>query len=90
MSETSPAKECFGLLHASELFRCEQLLVGQSLHLFEDGDDFVAEVGLFVGEFVAIIDRAIDELEQRGSLKDLSAGEQAALLSHTATVGRVR
>lgn len=41
-------------------------------------------------QLIAIIDRAIDELEQRGTLKDLSAGEQAALLSHTATVGRVR
>jgi hypothetical protein len=39
---------------------------------------------------LAVLDRAIEEIEERGSLSALSAEEQAAILSHTATVGRVR
>jgi uncharacterized protein YegL len=36
---------------------------------------------------LGVIDKAIAELEERGSLKALSAAEHAALLSHTCTVG---
>ena len=36
---------------------------------------------------LGVIDKAIAELEERGSLDKLSAAEHAALLSHTCTAG---
>jgi hypothetical protein len=41
-------------------------------------------------QILETLDRAIAELEERGSLSALPAGDRAAILSHTCTAGRVR
>lgn len=41
-------------------------------------------------QLLGAIDRAIEELESRGTLDALSASEQAVILSHTCTAGSVR
>ena len=41
-------------------------------------------------EIIAALDRAIDEIEQKGSMSALSAADQAAIMSHTCTVGAMK